>query len=445
MFALVDGNSFYASVEQVFDPDAARRPVVVLSNNDGCVVAATRDLKERGVEMFRPFFEIKDQLAGLNVKVFSSNYTLYDDMSRRLTDIYRQHAEGVEVYSIDECFLELGDTLEREALMRWGEQLRATVRQWTGIPVGIGVGPSKTLAKLANHMSKRDPILGHPEGVCVLKSPGEIELALGRAKLKTLWGVAGGTARRLRKLGITTPLELRDANPFEVRKHLGVVGQRLVYELRGEACMDLEQVTPDRKNVCVSRSFAHEVATLGDLQEAVTTFASQAAVKMRRQDLAAQGLSVFVQTNRHAPVEQYGNSAGIRFEVATVDTREISKAALHCLRRIYRQQHRYKKAGVMLHDLTKRTQTQPGLFDDMDRNKSHQLMTAMDTINRNFGSGTLRLASSSPFQLLPCRTWHRRSDHCSPRYTTRWEELGEVQAICQGDTYSLNIGNRLGL
>ena len=429
MFALVDGNSFYASCEQVFDPDAARRPVAVLSNNDGVVVAATRDLKDAGVELFRPYFQIKDMLDGRNVKVFSSNYTLYDDMQRRLVSIYRTHAEDVEVYSSDEAFLQLGELPEQQ-LLGWGHRLREQVLQWTGVPVGIGIARSKTLSKLANHLAKRNPLLDQPEGVCVLTEPELIAEGLARLQLKDLWGVNRGSIRRLAKLGIDTPTQLAQADPNRVREQLGVVGQRMVHELRGEPCMPLESDARDRKNVCVSRSFACTTKSYDELQESVVTFAAQAAVKLRRQDLAAQGLSVFVQTDRHAPehVQQYANSTGVRFNVASFDTRELAAAASRCLKHIYRELHAYKKAGVMLHDLVKREAVQPGLFDRKDHAASHRLMGVIDRVNKAHGNGALRLASASPFTLLTCRTWHRRSDSCSPRYTTRWDELPVAKA-----------------
>lgn len=422
MFALVDGNSFYASVEQAFDPDAARRPVVVLSNNDGCIVAASRDAKALGLEMFKPFFQIKHLLAGKGARVFSSNYTLYHDMQQRMVSIYREHAEDVEVYSIDEAFLIIPDQPAGD-LLTWGDDLRRRVLQWTAIPTGIGIAPTKTLAKLANHLAKRDPVPGHPEGVCLLNDPQLIDEALGRVELGDLWGINHGSIRRLARLGITTPRQFRDADPNRVREHLGVVGQRQVLELRGEPCIPLEAETPDRKNVCVSRSFERVIRDPAALVEAVTTFASAAAVKLRRQDLATRYVSVFIQTDRHAPVEQYANSAAVRLTVASFDTREIAAAARGCLGHIYRSQHAYKKAGVLLMDVVKRERLQPGLFDDRDRDATRRLMVAMDRINREHGAGTLRLASASSFQLRPCRTWHLRSDHCSPRYTTRWEEL----------------------
>lgn len=429
MFALVDGNSFYASCEQVFDPDAARRPVVVLSNNDGVVVAATRDLKRAGVELFKPYFQIKDQLEGRNVRVFSSNYTLYDDMQRRLVSIYQAHAEDVEVYSIDEAFLSLGP-LPAPALQGWGARLRDQVQQWTGIPVGIGIAPSKTLAKLANYLAKNHPMPDQPEGVCCLVEPALIRTALDRVGLKDLWGINRGNIRRLARLGIQTPRELGAADSNRVREHLGVVGQRMVYELRGESCLPLESAVPDRKNVCVSRSFASTVTDYSELRESVVTFAAQAAAKMRRQDLAAHALSVFIQTDRHAPehVQQYANTAGLRFVVASFDTRELAAAATRCLAHIYRRKHAFKKAGVMLHDLVKRPAAQPGLFDRRDHEATHRLMQVIDRINRDHGNGALRLAGASPFTLLPCRTWHRRTENCSPRYTTRWAELPAARA-----------------
>lgn len=427
MIALVDGNSFYASCEQVFDPDAARRPVVVLSNNDGCVVAASRDAKALGLEMFKPFFQIKHLLAGHNVKVFSSNYTLYHDMQQRMVRIYRDHAEDVEVYSIDEAFLVIPDLTEDE-LLGWGKALRSRVLQWTGIPTGIGIAPTKTLAKLANHLAKRDPVPGHPLNVCALTTDTMVDAALGRIELKDVWGINRGSIRRLAKLDITNPRQLRDADPNRVRDHLGVVGQRQVLELNGIPCIPMEFETPDRKNVCVSRSFDKVINDPAPLIEAITTFASQAAVKLRRQDLAATTISTFIQTDRHAPVDQYANSAAVRLTVATFDTREIARAARHCLAKVYRPQHKYKKAGVLLMDLHKRETTQPGLFDRRDHEATRRLMGVLDDANRRHGSGTLRLGSASPFTLAPCRTWHMRMEHRSPRYTTRWDGLPVVQA-----------------
>ncbi len=422
MFALVDGNAFYASCEQVFDLDAKRRPVVVLSNNDGCIVAASRDAKVLGCEMFKPYFQIKPQLQGHNVKVFSSNYTLYDDMQRRLITVYHGHAERVEVYSIDEAFLTLGPACDDD-LAVWGDRLRRQAQQWTGIATGIGIAPTKTLAKLANHAAKRDPLPWMPQGVAVLTESNIIDQALGRIELGDLWGINHGNIRRLAKLNITTPRQFRDADPNRVREHLGVVGQRMVYELRGESCLPIEDIRPDRKNVCCSRSFDKVTGCLDTLTEAIATFTSQAAFKLRNQQLAAGGIVAFIQTDRHAPVEQYANSYGVKLTVASEDTRELSRVAAWCLRRIYRPQHRYKKAGVLLVDLVKREARQPGLYDRRDHKRTRRLMATLDTINRGHGRNTIRIAAASPMDLKPCRTWHLRSDHRSPRWTTRWDEL----------------------
>ena len=422
MIALVDGNSFYASCEQLFDLDAATRPTVVLSNNDGCVVAASASAKALGCEMFKPYFQIRDQLAGHNVRVFSSNYTLYHDIQQRLVSIYHQHAEAVEVYSIDEAFLRLGD-LDTADLTGWARELRAKALRWTGIATGIGVGPTKLLSKTANHCAKRAPLPGMPEGVCVLDSPERVDEALGRMELEDLWGIAAGSVRRLELIGVTTPRQLRDADPKTVREHLGVVGQRQVYELRGEACLELETESADRQNICCSRSFGRAAGDLSTLTEAVSTFASSAAVKLRRQKLAARRVTVFVQTDRHKPVEQYSNAFTARMPVATEDSRELARVAAWCLRRVWRDGHLYKKAGVLLGELGKLEARQPGLFDGRDHEKTRRLMAAMDGINQKQGRGAVRLAAASPLELQPCRTWHLRSNLRSPRWTTRWDEL----------------------
>jgi DNA polymerase V len=416
MFALVDANSFYASCERVFRPDLANKPVVVLSNNDGCVIARSKLAKEIGIEMGAPYFQIREQVERNHVAVFSSNYTLYDDMSRRVQNVLRPFSDDMEVYSIDESFLFWSMGLPWQQL---GEEILEKIKRWTGLPVGVGFGPSKTIAKLANHFAKRGK---GATGVHVLADPEAITLALQNAELINIWGVSTGSINRLLKLGIKTPIELRDANPFEVRKALGVVGQKLVYELRGEICIPLETETADKQNICCSRSFGAVSNDIEMLIEAVCTFASQAAVKLRRQDLVSERIAVFVQTDRHAEVEQYAASWDKRFP-PTNDTRELAGHAAFCLHRIFRPEHRYKKAGVLLMDLCQRNKAQPRLFEDRNLEAANKLMTLMDEINQVHGRGTLRIASSSSMSLNAGRTWHLRSDHRSPRWTTRWDEL----------------------
>ena len=416
MFALVDANSFYASCERVFRPDLEGRPIVVLSNNDGCIVARSKEAKALGIKMADPYFEARDFLQKHNVAVFSSNYTLYDNMSRRVQDVSRMFADDMEVYSIDESFLWWKDNLPWKMI---GEQILETIQRWIGLPVGVGFGPSKTLAKLANHLAKRGK---NANGVHVIDSDEAITDALEQIELTDIWGISGGFKRRLENMGINTPLEFRDANPFRIRNAMGVVGERMVYELRGDSCLPLEEERADKQNICCSRSFGKATNDLEQIRQAVATFASQAAVKLRRQDLVTEKLSVFVRTDIHAQVEQYSASWPIRFP-STNDTRELAKYAGDCLERIFRHQHQYKKAGVMLWELCKRGKAQPLLFEKRDNEKGNRLMVLMDRINRDFGRGKLRIASSSPLALKAGRTWHLRADHCSPRYTTRLDEL----------------------
>jgi DNA polymerase V len=423
MLAHVDANNFYASCEQAFNPLMRGKPIVVLSNNDGVIVARSAEARALGIDMGGPLFESRHVLRKHRVYVLSSNYTLYDDMSNRLVDIYRSFTADVEVYSIDECFLSFAH-VGKSNLHAHGRDLRNTVMQWTGIPVGVGIAPTKTLAKLANHLAKHIP---DNAGVCVLGDDKMIAAALAMVKLTDLWGISRGFCRRLARMNVNTPLELRDADPNRVRERLGVVGQRIVYELRGEPCLNLELVMPDKQNICCSRSFGNDTNNFDELREAVSTFASQAAVKLRRQDLAVGAVTVFVGTNIHAPayVQQYHNSYGVGLSVPSLDTRDIAEAAVHCLSHIYRSQYVYKKAGVMLHRLLKRSHIQPHLFDRSDHARIGRLMTMFDRINRDFGRGSIRIAAATPFELMPGRTvaWKGRCERRSPRYTTRWDEL----------------------
>jgi len=417
MYALVDANSFYASCERVFKPSLAGRPVVVLSNNDGCIVARSREAKALKIEMGAPYFQVKDFLQRNKVAVFSSNYTLYHDMSQRVQNVLRGYADEMEVYSIDESFLFWRDSLDWNAM---GREVIDKIQRWTGLPVGVGVGPTKTLAKLGNHLAKRGV---NANGLHVLDSDEAIEAALRATQLMDIWGISSGFIRRLELLGIKTLIELRDADPMSVRKELGVVGQRIVFELRGIGCIPLETERPDKKNICCSRSFGDVTNDWMMMSEAVCTFTSQAAEKMRRQDLVTGRVGVFIQTDRHAQCSQYAASWAVRLSGQTNDTRELCRAANWCLSKIYRKSHRYKKAGVFLFDLCRRSGGQLSLFKSVDVVKVNALMTTVDQINHRHGRGAIRVAASSTFTLGPSRTWHLRCDYRSPRYTTNWDEL----------------------
>jgi DNA polymerase V len=424
MYALVDANSFYASVERVFRPDLAGKPVVVLSNNDGCIVARSKEAKALGVDMQRPYFQIKELLELHNVIVFSSNYTLYASMSERLHNILRGFAEKIETYSIDECFLwwRLPPVDGWRAL---GEQIARCVQQWTGLTVGVGIGPTKTLAKLANHMAKRG---AGANGVHVLDDEQSQTAALGAVELSDIWGISGGFRRRLEKMGIITPLQLRDADPHRIRLSLGVVGQRVAYELRGEPCIPLELVTADKQNICCSRSFGGVTSDYWQIRESVATFASQAAAKLRKQQLVAGRIGIFIQTDIHADTEQYGGWWTARIDSPTDDTCILAELAAWCLHRVFCKEFRYKKAGVLLMELCRREIAQRGLYEWRNPEKTGRLMQTMDKINNDFGRGAIRIASASPVALKACRTWHMRREHISPRCTTRWDELPVAHA-----------------
>lgn len=416
-FALVDCNNFYASCERVFQPSLREKPVVVLSNNDGCVIARSNEAKALGIGMGEPWHLSRANFEKAGVIVRSSNYTLYGDMSARVMRTLSQFSSRIEIYSIDEAFLDLScfnNDLEAHA-----RQLRRTVLQWTGIPVSVGIAPTKLLAKVANRVAKKTPACA---GVLSLMTREAQLSALARLELTDLWGIAGRLAKRLAELGIATPLQLRDADPKYLRERLGVVAERMVLELRGTPCLQLEQICPDRKSIVCSRSFGRPVLLRAEMQQAVATYAARAAVKMRRQGLAAGQLTVFVMTNRFKATEkQYSAQQLIRLPVATADTGRLIRAATWSLAKIWKEGFRYKKAGVMLLDLVPASKVQAGLFHPVDDKRAQARMAALDALNARFGRDTVTYAAAGIK-----RNWKLRSDHLSARYTTNWDELLSV-------------------
>lgn len=415
--ALIDCNNFYASCERLFDPALRAQPVVVLSNNDGCVIARSNEAKALGIEMGAPWHLHKDSFRDKGVIVRSSNYTLYGDMSARVMKVIADFTPDLEIYSIDEAFLGLrGFELRLESHAR---VLRERVLQWTGIPVSVGIAPTKTLAKVANRFAKKDATRG---GIAVLLERSDIEEALDQMVLRDLWGVAGRIEARLTALGITTPLRLRDSDPQFIRERFSVVMQRMVMELRGVPCIALEEVAPDSKSVMASRSFGRPVTTFQELREAISTYAARAAEKIRRQKLAASQVSVFVHTNRFKASEpQYFATRTIRLPVASADTSKILNAARIALSAVWKTGYQYKKAGVILLDLAPASRVQGDLWDTPDTPSRKRLMRALDTINADYGRDTLVYASAGRW-----RAWALKSEFRSPRYTTCWEELLRV-------------------
>jgi DNA polymerase V len=414
VFALVDCNNFYASCERVFDPRLKNRPIAVLSNNDGCIVARSNEVRALGIPMGVPFFEQKALIKKHKIAVFSSNYQLYGDMSQRVMDSLRLFAPDMEVYSIDEAFLRL-DHLQPRNLVDYCKTIRARVMQWTGIPVSIGIGPSKVLAKVANRVAKKQT----DDGVFDIRSRKTQDEILRTLEVEKLWGIARRWAERLRRMGIENASELRDASPVIIRKHLSVVGERLVRELRGHSCIDLEDIQP-RKNIMSSKSFGNLLTQKQPMEEALANYAARACEKLRKQNSRAQGVYVFVGTSEFSK-EQYSNSLTCTLTIPTSDTRTIVEAAKFCLNRIYKPGYRYKKTGIMLMDLIPASLEQKHLFADTDPRPGDHLMSLVDRINQDHGPDTLFFGAQGVN-----REWKMRCGSRSPRYTTQWDELLSV-------------------
>jgi DNA polymerase V len=415
--ALVDIDNFYVSCERVFQPELHGKPVVVLSNNDGCVIARSNDeVKALGIAMGTPWHLHRREFETAGVIVRSSNYTLYGDMSARVITVLSQFTPDLEIYSIDEAFLGLDGFVDLEA---YAKAPRAAVLQWTGIPVSVGIAPTKTLAKVANHLAKKEQ--KHGGGVLLLDEAAQ-DAALAKMALTDLGGVAGRLVARLQAIGIETPLDLKHGDSWLIRERLGVVTARLSFELRGTRCLDLEREIPDRKSIMASRSFGRLVTTLAELREAVTCYTAQAAEKLRRQNLAAASLMVSIETNRFKPDEpQYYATRPVRLPVETSDSAKLIGAALAGLGTIWRNGYRYKKAGVLLLDLYPATTVQDGLFDQKDDARRVTLMRTIDRLNLRFGRDTVSFAVAGRK-----RPWTMQRARLSPCYTTAWNDLLRV-------------------
>lgn len=416
---LVDCNNFYASCERVFDPSLRDKPIVVLSNNDGCVVARSNEVKALGVPLGTPVFKIEDMIRRHGIRVFSSNYALYGDLSRRVMQTLALFTPDIEVYSIDEAFLSM-EGFERRDLDAYGREIRAAVLRWTGIPVSIGIAETKTLAKIANRLAKRSQKTG---GVLDLTGAAWREKALAVTAVGDVWGVGHRYARFLEKCGVATALDLSRCDDVWVRKHMSVVGLRTVRELRGIPSIAMEQSPPAKQQICVSRSFGRAVTTLDDMEESVASYTARAAVKLRREHSAAASVLVFMMTNRFKDEPQYINSTIIGLPVATDCSQELIRYALKGVRSIFRTGYRFKKAGVVFGDIRPACEVQSDLFDTKDRDGARRLMTALDRINGLMGAGTLRYAAEGFAQ-----PWRTKFEKRSPRYTTRWSELPVVRA-----------------
>jgi DNA polymerase V len=442
IFALVDCNNFYASCEKLFDPKLAGVPIVVLSNNDGCVVARSAEVKALGIPMGGPWFKLQAQARQHGIIPFSSNYALYADMSNRVVEVLAQFSPAIEVYSIDECFLDLAALANltgpaAHGRAAYGQQIRQRIQRWLGLAVCVGIASTKTLAKLANHCAKKN--LAGSAGVCDFT-------ALSRPALKALfasldvaevWGVGRQLAPRLRALKIRTVLDLCAADTAFIRRHFSVLLERTVQELRGTSCLSLEDGPAERQQIMCSRSFGERIYDLANLQQAVSSHISRAAEKLRQQGSLAGAVTVYLRTSPFSPVntlrapvsasDHYQSTFTRPLPEPTADSRLLAREALRILTQIYRPGFAYQKTGVMLSEICPLRHYQPSLFAHPGEIQSsaggERLMQTLDRINARWGRGTLRLATEGH-----AGDWHMKRQHLSPAYTTEWAGLPVVSA-----------------
>jgi DNA polymerase V len=419
MIALVDCNNFYASCERVFNPSLEGVPVVVLSNNDGCAIARSQEAKSLGVKMGEPAFKLRELIDRHNMKVFSSNYTLYGDMSARVMDTLRTFTPNVEVYSIDEAFLDFGNFQHvAPDLLAWGDKLRATVRRNVGIPVGVGIGPTKVLAKIANHVAKKYP--EHKQRGVFLIDEANREDILRSFEIHEVWGVGRQHARRLWSKGIETAYQITQLPHEWVKKEMAVVGLRLQKELLGKPCLSLELVSEAKKNICTSRSFPGTEKEFNTLLEAVSTHASRCAYKLRKEGSVCAQVNTFIQTNKYGQGRQYSASQCVILEVPSADTFHIVNAAIRGLKMIYRPGYDYKKCGVIVSDIRPANQVQQGLFQADQANP--KLMGILDKLNSRYGREKVRIGSAGYG-----RSWKMKREMLSPCYTTNLADIIRIK------------------
>ncbi|MDE9613203.1 Y-family DNA polymerase [Citrobacter portucalensis] len=418
MFALVDVNSFYASCETAFRPDLKGRPVVVLSNNDGCIIARNAEAKRAGVKMGDPYFKQKDLFRRYGVVCFSSNYELYADMSSRVMSTLEAMSPRCEIYSIDEAFCDLTGVRNCRVLQEFGQELKDAVYQNTGLAVGVGIAQTKTLAKLANHAAKKWQ--RQTGGVVDLSNLGRQRKLMAALPVDEVWGVGRRISKKLEAMGIKTVLDLADTDIRFIRKHFNVVLERTVRELRGEPCLELEEFAPVKQEIVCSRSFGERITDYDAMRQAICSYASRAAEKLRGEHQYCRFISTFVKTSPFALNEPYyGNSASVKLLTPTQDSRDIIEAATRSLDAIWKEGHRYQKAGVMLGDFFSQGIAQLNLFDDnAPRRGSEKLMEVLDHLNAKEGKGALYFAGQGIQQ-----QWAMKRDMLSPRYTTRFSDL----------------------
>jgi DNA polymerase V len=415
LFAIVDCNNFYASCERAFDPKLKSRPVIVLSNNDGCVIARSNEAKALGITMGMPYFMALPIIKDRNVQVRSSNYTLYGDMSNRVMQVLDQFTPEIEYYSIDEAFLNLAG-FEHFGIEQYASKIRQTVLSWTSIPVSIGIAPTKTLAKVANLIAKKHT----KDGVYSIMDDDKRLKVLAKIDIEDVWGIGRRWSKFLKNNNISSALDFINTRESWIRKNLNILGLKTQAELRGYSCIDLEMLEEPKKSITVSRSFSETVQELEELTEALVRFVSRGGEKLRKSDFAAKQLIVFIRTNPFNREKQpyYSNSAAVSLPYASDYTPELIEYALRALNRIYKPNYEYKKLGVYFTALEPKQEIIHDLFEYRDNTYNTKLMNALDKINQKMGRGTVSYLGAG---LNP--KWYPKANMCSPQYTTNWKHI----------------------
>jgi DNA polymerase V len=421
MYALIDGNNFYVSCERVFNPALNGKPVVVLSNNDGCVISRSNEAKALGIKMGEPAFQLRETFRKHGVKIFSTNFTLYGDMSRRMHSLLADFGEDIEIYSIDEAFLHLPDNLSKEDYLALGRKIYSAVLNGIGIPTGIGIAATKTLAKIANRIAKKEKEYGN---VCVLDGENEITEALKKTPIEKVWGVGRKLSVMLKTHNVGTAYDFTKLPADWVRRKMTVTGLKMQRELLGYDEIDLDDIREPKKSIATTRTFGKATSDYGLIETAISTFAVRCAEKLQKQNSIASFITVFLRTDKHREDEpQYGNAYTMALPVATSSELELVKHAVNALREIFREGYNYKRAGVIVTGISNKKEVQPDIFYDYDFEKHERISNAINEINAKYGRDTLRLAAISPSE-----KWRLQRNFLSPRYTTSWDEILKVKA-----------------
>ncbi|MFI3331131.1 MAG: Y-family DNA polymerase [Rikenellaceae bacterium] len=418
MFALCDCNNFFVSCQRVFRPELNGKPVVVLSNNDGCVIARSNEAKALQISMGMPLFKAQPIINRYNVEVFSSNYKLYGDMSQRVMSILRDSAPNTEVYSIDEAFMDFTG-MDISTLEDYARELSQKVKKHTGIPVSIGIAPTKTLAKIASKLCKQYPKL---RGACLMHRHEDIDKVLKKFPVEDVWGIGRKHAKRLHNEGICSAYDFANMSPVWVQNNMSITGLRTQKELKGESSIGFEYTKPSRQSICVSRSFAREIEDFESLRTSVATFASHVSEKLRAQNSLACQMQVFIYTNRFkTELAQSFENALIDFSAPTDSTLEITKTATLALKKIFKQGYGYKKAGVVITKLCPKNEIQASLFEPARNPRHDKIMEVMDKINGTNGRGSIKTASQGKIAQFSSR------ERVSPEYTTKWDDILQIK------------------